>query len=1176
LCEQKTATLHQKANAKLLTTMTTIALEMTTKKTTGELLLKILKLGNVKFLAKTTSEGDLLDILESWLGLTAPKDDEHLMMEDAAPFGADFYKAMEEWLVSVYQPPQNSYIMTQSNALLECSVNDPKNISLYKAWDVMRITRLLKYWLELNVSGANTMMQSEERGGNREKSLSDFLLKYGVSKDSGNMVYPLIQAIYAHLAQLPWLQSHIYIYTQSLQQKNSARGTSGKALQDPQSRLLQYQETQNISSKLNTEWEEHLSALEFIVGHLYIRGNAQIRRQSRAHLGGIWSKFISRAAFGGVKMENTSSSGIDLTLRLLHRILLGTRQNLEKAHLHLLKHHLIPLHQPNSMVLWRDQISLLELYHEPLVQCIAIVLQKTPEIIPQTIAGLLEPEIWVKGGNTPKLVLLLHEIDTYIGIWGKYKVDFPSEILVALFRTLGLCMASDHSRLAERALSFFKNEAFLSLTQMHFELSLSLLLPSMVRSEPAWNPTVRKMTYRVLKTFQDFDPESFLRIGNNCCPSDTTSIPSLPPVVPRSKIEGGTIQLQSYRDTMEMPKDFTLKSAMSGWKPPTKAMSKQSRIPPATNSAMPPPSSRGLRPSAPPLTVTGVAPWTMDSNKIPSNSRRSREPPMGVTGVAPWSMNNQNRYPSTTENPPLGVTGVPPWSIQPKNPPIARMNNHKRRAREILPELVEGESKPDEANRALPPPNNKSRVLAYMESIKPPEEEDGVSSWAKDQMAETPTLLPNLKFHDLVFGHDLGEGAFGSVRYARLIDRSRTRSQWAEYAVKIISTEKIKEMGYEASVQRELAVLRIMSHPGIARLISNFRFREGVYLVLEYASGGDLHSLLRKNGSLDHASTRFVLGEIVAALSSIHDLGLVYADLKPENIVFTEEGHTKLTDFGGCRPITNESKLLIGDVAKYSLSHLRDGDWKPQSMKSEEKRKFDLDEDSEEDEKQYHPYDDLRIEGTTAYLPPEVVMGGFPTPAADAWALGCVLYQCLSGRPPIIEDNEAMTKTRIVSFDVGKAEDRNDPANLLFKDRHAVGIESNARDLITDLLNKIVFERPNMTQTAQHAFFMKEGIDAFSLYRQPAPALDVGDVSPVEDAQWSRRQFSSIWAPQPKSYEISMGTDMDIRSQNRTFLYSGPIPEGDEATAFFLASTLRHSTSDNKVPFPALKRPIQE
>jgi serine/threonine protein kinase len=441
------------------------------------------------------------------------------------------------------------------------------------------------------------------------------------------------------------------------------------------------------------------------------------------------------------------------------------------------------------------------------------------------------------------------------------------------------------------------------------------------------------------------------------------------------------------------------------------------------------------------------------------------------------------------------------------------------------------------------------RVLAYMKKIQPPEEEEGVSSWSQAQMAETPTLLPKLKFHDLVFGHDLGAGAFGNVKYARLIERTKTRSHWAEYAVKVVSTEKIRELGYEASIQREIAVLRILSHPGIARLVSSFRFQEGAYLVLEYASGGDLHTLLRKHGSLDHDSTRFVIGEVVAALASIHDVGLVYADLKPENIVITETGHLKLTDFGGCRPVTEEAKEKTRLIAKGILKNLRDGDWKEKASKKAEDGDDSKDEDGVTDHEE-----DVRIEGTTAYLPPEVVMGSFPTTTADSWALGCVLYQCLSGRPPLLEADEDSTRNRIVSFDVHETTNQVD---RLFQDTHASAIRADARDLIKSLLERDPSKRPGMHQTAQHDFFTKTEVDVFSLHRKSAYPLDVGDVSPSPDAQWARRQFSSIWAPQPVSYNIS------LPDEDATFTYyemsrTGPIPEGEEALGFFSTGASGH------------------
>lgn len=310
---------------------------------------------------------------------------------------------------------------------------------------------------------------------------------------------------------------------------------------------------------------------------------------------------------------------------------------------------------------------------------------------------------------------------------------------------------------------------------------------------------------------------------------------------------------------------------------------------------------------------------------------------------------------------------------------------------------------------------------------------------------------------------------------------------------------------------------------------------------------------------------------------------VVYADLKPENIVITEPGHVKLTDFGGCRPVTEQATEMIGMVANNLLEDLRDGDWKAQPKKKTNSSDMDMDEEETEGQNtggdsEHDQNDDIRIEGTTAYLPPEVVMGGFPTPAADSWALGCVLYQCLSGRPPILEADEKQTKNRIVSFDVKESKDNDE--ELLFSDSHGASITSEARNLIICLLNRHSAERPSMAQVAQHDFFSSAGTNVFALYRQSAHPLDIGDVSPVVDAQWSRRQFSSIWAPQPQAYDISRQLD-DTRVQLHGALSTGPIPEGDEAISLFsrsstIPSNLRH-ISEKIPPLPTYaKRPMEE
>lgn len=73
----------------------------------------------------------------------------------------------------------------------------------------------------------------------------------------------------------------------------------------------------------------------------------------------------------------------------------------------------------------------------------------------------------------------------------------------------------------------------------------------------------------------------------------------------------------------------------------------------------------------------------------------------------------------------------------------------------------------------------------------------------------------------------------------------------------------------------------------------------------------DLHTHVIKHGPMSETCTRFVLGEICAALLSIHDLGLAFIDLKPENVLITEVGHVKLADFGACRAVTREGREVL-------------------------------------------------------------------------------------------------------------------------------------------------------------------------------------------------------------------------------------------------------------------------
>jgi serine/threonine protein kinase len=374
-----------------------------------------------------------------------------------------------------------------------------------------------------------------------------------------------------------------------------------------------------------------------------------------------------------------------------------------------------------------------------------------------------------------------------------------------------------------------------------------------------------------------------------------------------------------------------------------------------------------------------------------------------------------------------------------------------------------------------------------------------------------------------------------------------------------VSTQKIEELGYEKSINREIAILRTLSHPGIARLVSSFRFRDGAYLVLEYASGGDLHTLLKRNGSLDNESTKFVTGEIVAALWSIHEAGFVFGDMKPENILITESGHIKVTDFGGCRAVTPEASEALKASGQNILRELRDGDWRASKIRKSNGTESSNEIVTEGDE------EDLRIEGTAAYLPPEVIVGGIPTPAADAWALGCVLYQCLSGRPPLLEDTDDLTKEKIVRFHMTEeSEDDASHEEDTFFHGKASDFSEEAKALVHRLLARDAHDRPSMMSVSQSSFF--EGTNVFALHKGPAYPLDVGSVAPVADAKWQRRQYSSIWAPQPEAYVIggaatNMTPTNTLSSQDRR----APILEGDEATLPFLPRHANRTTTDSSL-----------
>lgn len=231
------------------------------------------------------------------------------------------------------------------------------------------------------------------------------------------------------------------------------------------------------------------------------------------------------------------------------------------------------------------------------------------------------------------------------------------------------------------------------------------------------------------------------------------------------------------------------------------------------------------------------------------------------------------------------------------------------------------------------------------------------------------------------------------------------------------------------------------------------------------------------------------------------------------------------------------------------MKSLRNGDWRDsiQHKTSHNIKVESCDDDTYVE--QEIDCDDMRIEGTTAYLPPEVVLGEYPTVAADSWALGCLLFQCLSGRPPILEQNDFLTRQKIVSFSLSHDNESVIDQDLFHDVSTNVIFSLEAKSLIKRCLSANVDDRPTMFAVSEDCFFM--GSDIFSLHMKDAYPLEATDAVPSIDNKWTRRQFSSIWSPHPQSYSFESIASTKNVKENFQITSNKILHEGDEASSYF-------------------------
>merc|ERR1719486_619538 len=164
----------------------------------------------------------------------------------------------------------------------------------------------------------------------------------------------------------------------------------------------------------------------------------------------------------------------------------------------------------------------------------------------------------------------------------------------------------------------------------------------------------------------------------------------------------------------------------------------------------------------------------------------------------------------------------------------------------------------------------------------------------------------NLSMSDLKMQAVVGRGSFGIVK---LVYHKNDESK--VYALKCVSKKQAVRQGQQKSIVVERDINAQCYHPCLMQFIKTFQDSKNVYFLTEFLGGGDLFFAIREIGQLTKGQSQFYSASIVLALEYLHARGIMYRDLKPENVLLDFKGNAKLVDFGCCKKETR-TKTLVG------------------------------------------------------------------------------------------------------------------------------------------------------------------------------------------------------------------------------------------------------------------------
>jgi eukaryotic-like serine/threonine-protein kinase len=230
------------------------------------------------------------------------------------------------------------------------------------------------------------------------------------------------------------------------------------------------------------------------------------------------------------------------------------------------------------------------------------------------------------------------------------------------------------------------------------------------------------------------------------------------------------------------------------------------------------------------------------------------------------------------------------------------------------------------------------------------------TSGLEESNVHRPTSGPAQEPTVLAGRYELQEviGGGGMATVYRAWDRAQRRP----CAVKVLAEGLSRDEQFRLRFRQEAQAARGLAHPHIVAVYDYGESDPHHYIVMEYVARGTLRELLKREGALQEATAARLAAEVADALAYAHERGVIHRDIKPQNILLTEDGAAKVADFGIARSVDTTSLTRTGFVM-----------------------------------------------GTVQYLSPEQARGEAAGPASDLYALGVVLFEMLAGRVPFDGDS---------------------------------------------------------------------------------------------------------------------------------------------------------------------------